>query len=136
MFDLRKEFSLNDTGYYRIAASETLYTKFTIPSKGFVVFSAAHSNFYANQTWSIRLWASERPSGISLTGSPLATQRFVSPLKTPQRFGFYDVTNGIYKDNTLLWAHPLAPDMPYYINIENVENKANAFYLKLDFGEF
>ncbi len=136
MFDLRKEFTPNTTGYYEIAASLTLYTQFKVPPKGTVIFSAAHTNFYSNQNWSIRLWASERPSGISLTGSPLSVQRFVSPLKTPQKFGFYDLTNGVYTDNTLLWCYGLAPDVTYYINIENVENKKNAFYLKIDFGEF
>jgi hypothetical protein len=136
MFDKRKQLIPSVTDYYEIEASETLWHPFQIPNKGFVIFTAAHTKFYNNQNWTIRLWASEKVSGISLTGSPLATQRFVSPLKTPQKFGFYDVTNGIYPNNTLLFSYPIAPETPYYINIENVENKKNGFYLKIDFGEF
>jgi len=136
MFDNRKPFEFNETGYYQIEASESLYHKFSISPGQAIIFSAAHTGFYSNQNWSIRLWASEYPSGISITGSPLASQRVVSPLKTPQRFGFYDVTRGIYEDNTLLWCKPIAPDYLYYINVENVENKRNAFYLKIDFVEF
>jgi hypothetical protein len=136
MFDKRSQLVLTTTGYYEIEASETLWHPFQISSKGYVIFSAAHTKFYNNQNWTIRVWASDKISGISITGSPLASQRFISPLKIPQKFGFYDVTNGIYKDNTLMWAYGLAPDTTYYINIENVENRKNGFYLKIDFGEF
>jgi hypothetical protein len=136
MFDNRKKLESNLSGYYEIPASTTLWREFEIPENSALIFSAAHTNFYANQNWSIRLWASTSPSGISVTGSPLASQRYVSPLKTPQRFGYYDLTHGIYTDNTLLWAYPLAPLTPYYINIQNVENRVNAFYLKIDIVEF
>lgn len=136
MFDKKRQLTLSATGYYEIEASETLWHPFQISPKGFVTFTSAHTKFYNNQNWTIRLWVSEKPSGISLTGTPLSIQRFVSPLKLPQKFGFYDVTNGVLKDNTLLFAYGLAPDTTYYINIDNVENRKNGFYLKIDFGEF
>lgn len=136
MFDNRQQLVTNPSHYYEIEASSTLWTPFEIPEKHAVIFSAAHTNFYSNQNWSIRLWASTNPSGISVTGSPLSIQRYVSPLKSPQKFGFFDLTNGIYKDNTILWSYPLAPVVTYYMNIQNVENRKNAFYLKIDFVEF
>jgi hypothetical protein len=136
MFDLKEQLILNSSGYYEIPASLTLWHPFQVPERCALVFSTAHTNFYSNQNWSIRVWASERQSGISLTGSPLSSQRYVSPLKMPQKFGFYDVTYKVYADNTLLWSYGLAPLNTYYLNIQNVENRKNAFYLKIDTVEF
>ena len=81
----------------------------------------------------MRLWISNQPLGVSVTREPYPQRTFVNPLKTPVRFGIYDVSVGsapVVPD--MIWIQPASPELTYYVNIKNLENKPNAFFLKVD----
>ncbi len=79
------------------------------------------------------MWISTVPQGVSVTREPVQQRAFVSPLKTPVRFGIYDYPNVIAPDLTdVIWLQPASHELTYYVNIRNLENRSNAFYLKVD----
>lgn len=120
----------NDTGYYTIDASTKMVLPFECTIGHKLVFTAAHSNFFKNQNWSIRFWISKEKDGVSLTQEPRANLAYVNPLKLPVHFGVYDVTWHTQPSlNDNLWLLPVAPAINYYLNIQNLENRPNGFYL-------
>jgi len=124
--------TLSNTGYYQIDQSATLVTPWTANPHQWVRITASHTGFTANQSWSIRLWSSETPMGESISGNPLPNQRWVSPTKMARAFGYYPVTGSAPALGELLWLCPVAPDQQCWLNIRNMENKKNSFYLKID----
>lgn len=119
-----------ETGYYQLARSSLMYMPFQVPLGEQILFTCAHSNFFKNQNWSVRLWISETIRGNSITQLPQATLAYVTPLKLPVLFGAYDVTfRSMPKNPTARWTAPVAPNHTYYLNIQNMENKDNGFYL-------
>lgn len=125
--------ALNDTGYYTIDHSEILWTQINLEPTSALVISSAHTNFYKNQNWSIRIWISLVPNGESVTREPIQSRSYVSPLKTPVRFGLYDYAYPHVPDiPDLDWLQPASPQLTYYVNVQNRETKPNAFYLKFD----
>lgn len=119
--------------YYQIAGSQTLWHKLQFEPGTVTQISTAHTNFMKNQNWSLRLWISNQPLGVSVTREPFPQRTFVNPLKVPVRFGIYDLAYGAAPDvSDMIWLHPATPELTYYVNIRNLENKPNAFYLKVD----
>lgn len=124
---------LDPNHYYQIEGSQILIHAFQIPVKGRVVFSAAHTNFFKNQNWSIRMWISEVPRGESFTYEPNPVLSYVAPLKNPVKFGLFDIELGkVDADTDVIWLKPGASSVTYYLNIQNMEVRPNAFYLKID----
>ena len=122
-----------EDGYYTIDGSQTLWMKLTLERQTALVISAAHTTFYKNQTWSIRMWISNVPLGVSVTREPVVSRSFVNPLKNPIRFGLYDHTyHNTPQVPDVIWLQPGSVDVIYYVNIRNMENKSNAFFLKVD----
>jgi hypothetical protein len=120
----------NTTGYYSIDASMKYVLPFECVLGEKLVFTAAHSNFFKNQNWSMRFWISKIKDGVSITQEPQANLAYVNPLKLPVNFGVYDVT--WYTQPTRdqeVWLAPVAPAITYYLNIQNLENRPNGFYL-------
>ena len=124
--------ALSNTGYYQIDQSATLVTPWTASPHQWVRITASHTGFTANQSWSIRLWSSQTPLGESITGNPLTNERWVTPTKMARNFGYYSVGATPPTGVELIWAAPVAPDQQYWLNIRNMENKKNSFYLKID----
>lgn len=124
------QLTFNKTGYYQINQSAIVYMPFQVPLGDQVLFTCAHSNFSKNQSWSIRLWISDVIRGDSITQLPQANRSYVNPLKLPVLFGAYDLTfNTIPTNPSAMWIAPVAPNHTYYLNIQNMENKLNGFYL-------
>lgn len=121
------------TGYYIIPQSTCFYTPIQIPANSWVKITLAHTNFDRNQTLTIRGWASATPQGISLTSIPDAFEGWIAPAKVGLSVGFYDVLSPGKIDNTLLWSRGLKPNVTYYWNIRNMENRQNGFYMKIDY---
>lgn len=120
----------NSTGYYTIEQSSKLYLAFECEVGEKLIFSAAHSNFFKNQNWSIRFWISVRPDGPAINQLPLSSKAYVNPLKLPVNFGVYDLTFFIQpKIQDVIWLAPVAPNQTYYLNVQNLENRNNGFYL-------
>jgi hypothetical protein len=120
-------------GYYRIAGSQTLWMKLKFEPHTVTQISAAHTSFFQNQNWSIRMWISNTPLGVSVTREPNTQRAFVNPLKTPVRFGIYDISYGAQPHvPDMIWIQPASPELTYYVNIRNLENKPNAFFLQVD----
>ncbi len=128
-----KPLVLNDTGYYTIDTSEILYTQIVLEPTSALIIHTAHTNFYKNQNWSIRVWVSNVPNGVSVTREPVQSRSYVSPLKTPIRFGLYDYAYPHVPELAdVIWFQPASPELTYYVNIQNRETRPNAFYLKVD----
>ena len=128
-----QQFELNTTGYYKITAGGALVYPISLDAGTWLKASVAHTNFNKNQTWTMRFWISETPIGESISGSPYSTNRWVSPLRNAQYFAVYDITSPIVPiDPTLAWLVGLPPLARYWINVKNMENRENGFYLKLD----
>ena len=120
----------NSTGYYAIEQSGKLYLPFECLVGEKVIFTAAHSNFFKNQNWSIRFWVSEKPDGTAINQLPEPVKAYVNPLKLPINFGVFDLTFFLrpQMDNTV-WLAPVAPNYKYYLNVQNLENRNNGFYM-------
>ena len=122
----------NTTGYYQIEQGASQVLSWSVGAGQWIRFTSSHSAFGRNQTWSIRLWSSIVPEGISITGLPDSNLRWFSPLKAARTFGYYDVNCPAPNGTDMIWMAPVAPDTIYYLNIRNMENKANGFYLGVD----
>lgn len=119
--------------YYQIEGSQTLWHPLPLEPGTVTQISAAHTSFFKNQNWSLRLWISNQPLGVSVTREPTPSRAHVQPLKTPVRFGLYDLAYGaapVVPD--MIWIHPATPELTYYVNIRNLENRPNSFYLSVD----
>lgn len=119
--------------YYQILGGQTVWLKLPLTEYSATVLRAAHTSFYKNQNWSIRIWISHVPLGASITQEPYPSNAFVNPLKTPVSFGIFDLNYPVKPQvPDLIWLHPASPENTHYVNIRNLENKPNAFYLKID----
>ena len=122
-----------EDGYYTIEGSQTLWMKMKLERQTALVISAAHTTFFKNQTWSIRMWISTVPLGVSVTREPVVSRSYVNPLKNPVRFGLYDYTyHNTPQVPDAIWLQPASVELTYYVNIRNMENRSNAFFLKVD----
>jgi hypothetical protein len=120
-------------GYYQIEGSQTLWYKLKFEPGTVIQISAAHTSFFQNQNYSLRFWISNVPLGVSVTSEPYPAQSSVQPLKTPVRFGLYDLAYGAApKVPEMIWIQPGTPELTYYVNIRNLENKQNSFYMSVD----
>lgn len=132
-----QQLELNNTGYYQIESSTVLVYPVVLSESVWLKLSTAHTNFTKNQTWSIRVWISTTPDGQSISGAGSAT-RWISPSKNAQTVGLYDIMNPptqpfVNKNQPQLsMTLGIATNTVYWINIKNMENKQNAFYLTLD----
>lgn len=120
---------INPTGYYNIDQSSQLYWPFEIARGSAWQFSVSHTSFYNNQTFSVRFWVSKTPGGISVSGWPTGTWRFVSATKAATRFVIYDSLQAGWQFPDVLFSWGVVRDQTYYLNVQNVENKHNSFYL-------
>ena len=118
---------------HKLLGGQTQWAKLKLEPQTALVVTAAHISFYRNQNWSIRMWFSLTPRGQSVTREPVISRAFVSPLKTPVRFGLYDHVLGMMPDVPLVsWLQPASGNITYYLNIQNMENKPNEFFLRVD----
>jgi hypothetical protein len=132
-----QQLELNNTGYYQIESSTVLVYPIVLTEFTWLKLSTAHTSFTKNQTWSIRVWISTTPDGQSISGLGSAT-RWISPSKTAQTVGLYDIMNPpaqpLVNQNEpqLSLSLGIATNVTYWVNVKNMENKHNAFYFKLD----
>lgn len=125
--------AIQPEGYYQIEGSQTLWLKLPFEPGTVTQISTAHTGFFKNQNWSLRLWISNTPLGVSVTREPFPQRSFVNPLKQAIRFGLYDIAYGAAPETPgMIWCHPGTPELDYYVNIRNLENKPNSFFLKVD----
>jgi hypothetical protein len=119
--------------YYQIEGSQTLWYKLPFEPQTVMQISAAHTSFFKNQNWSLRFWISNQPLGVSVTREPHPQNTFVNPLKNPVRFGIYDIALGSAPViPEMVWCHVASTELDYYVNIRNLENKQNSFYMSVD----
>ena len=123
---------LNDTGYYTIYRSDTNVYQFSVNPGTWLKGSIAHTSFKKNQMWSIRFWISQSQIGPSISGLPDASSRYLSPLKIGQYFAVYDANYPKPFSPDLSWIAPVGANVNYWMNIRNMENKDNSFYLKYE----
>jgi len=123
---------LNNTGYYDIYRSSQLIHPFKLEYGTGIIFRVAHTNYGKNQSWTIRFWVSQTPGGISVSGWPVGQYRFVNPLQTGVSFGFYDSTFANPNPPGVDWMWPLGWQNQYYLNVQNLENRDNGFYLRME----
>ena len=123
--------TLNDTGYYTIAQSGFQVLPLTLQAGQTLRFTVSHSYFTRNQSWSMRFWLSVTPQGDSLSDVLNPNWAWVSPLSKGQSFVLQDVTLPTTPDDSVVWSVS-APTGAYTLNIQNMENKLNGFYLKIE----
>jgi hypothetical protein len=127
---MTQQITENSTGYYTLEQSGLLYLPFECPTGEQVIFTAAHSNFFKNQNWSVRFWISVKPDGEAINQEPQAIKAFVNPLKLPVHFGVFDLTFFTRpKNSQVAWLAPATPGVTYYLNVKIFENRPNGFYL-------
>lgn len=126
-----QQLEINSTGHYQILGGATVCMSFDISPGDYALITAAHTNFYKNQTWSMRFWVSEKPNGIAVGSVPVNIRSWISPLKMAQTIVYYDFQHapptGI--DPPPVWTTPVVPYRTYYVNAKNMETRPNAFYL-------
>ena len=121
----------NDTGYYQIVQSGFQVLPLTLHVGETLKFTVSHSYFTRNQSWSMRFWLSETPQGDSLSDALNPNWAWVAPLSKGQSFVLLDAALAYPQDASLLWSVSATPG-PYSLNIHNMENKLNGFYLKVE----
>lgn len=123
------ELQLNTSGYYQIAQSAQMCWPFEITRGTAYKFTHAHTQWAQNQSFSIRFWVSKTPGGISVHGWPQGSWRTVTAQRSAQSFVIYDglQSNWQFTDVTFAWS--VVRDNTYYLNVQNLENKSNAYYL-------
>jgi len=126
----------NTTGYYQIGIGIQYYLPVMVGYRSALIVTAAHSNFFKNQNWSMRFWFSRVPNDISISGVSQPQLAYVDPLKEPVRFGLYDFDQEKPQLDRVQWVWPVVTDTRYYLNIQNRETKANGFYLTIDTVSF
>jgi len=129
--------TLNSTGYYEIEQGVTLTFPWSIGPLQWIRFISSHTGFSKNQSFSIRIWCSVLPDGSSITGLPDSNERWIAPSRFAQNFAFYDINSSTLptppaKDPKPIWMKPVPPDEKFYINIKNMENKLNFFFLTIE----
>ena len=129
------QLTINPTSYYEIEQGASLFLPWRIQANQWIMFTSAHTGFGKNQSLTIRLWCSKAPEGDSITGIPDSNQRWVSPMKFAQNFGFYDIMSLTLptlnpKEPPPAWMKPVPTDFPFYLNIRNMENRRNSFFLE------
>ena len=127
-----QELELNSTGYYQIATGVQYWVPVSVSYRSAAIVTAAHTNFFKNQNWSMRFWFSREPNGITISGRPRPQWAYVDPLKLPVKFGIYDFENVPQAMDDTVWLWPVVRDTVYYLNVQNRETRANGFFLKLD----
>lgn len=123
---------LSETGYYQIEQSSTLIYPWTIGQNQWIKFTVSHTGFAKNQTLSMRFWCSRDPLGPSISSIPNANTAWYSPGKMNKSFAFWDVTSSPPQESQLVWLSSVAPNQQYWLDIQNMENRPNSFYLKID----
>ena len=127
-----QELELNSTGYYQIATGVQYWVPVSVSYRSAAIVTAAHTNFFKNQNWSMRFWFSREPNGITISGRPRPQWAYVDPLKLPVKFGIYDFESVPPAMDDTVWLWPVVRDTVYYLNVQNRETRANGFFLKLD----
>ena len=131
-----QQLELNTTGYYQIATGIQYYVPVSVSYREALIATAAHSNFFKNQNWSMRFWFSKNINGSSISYKPRPQLGYVDPLKIPVKFGLCTIEQaGIDLTGVLegvQWLWPVLPDTLYYLNIQNKETRPNGFFLQLD----
>lgn len=126
----------NESGYYQIPIGIQYYLPVSVGYRSATIVTAAHSNFFKNQNWSMRFWFSKQPNGPSISARPLGQLAFVDPLKIPVKFGLYDFEQPKPILEGVQWVWPVVRDTTYYLNIQNRETRANGFFFQLDTVNF
>ena len=126
------QITLNDTGYYTIYRSSQLVLPFRLEYATGKIFRVAHTNFGKNQSFTVKFWVSETPGGISVSGWPVGQYRFVIPCQKGISFVYYDSSFPVPDIRDAIFTWPLAWQNQYYLNVQNLENRDNGFYLRIE----
>lgn len=62
-------------------------------------------------------------------GWPQGTWRSITAGRSGASFVIYDSLQSGWQFNDVVFAWPAVRDITYYLNIQNLENKLNSFYL-------
>jgi hypothetical protein len=103
-----------------------------------IIVAGQHTAYANTQNWSISMWASEEPNGISIT---TAFPNVSEPRLSAAGFvwNLFDNTNPSLANvpksyvRRIDYSQPIAKNKIYYWNVQNLENKNNAYYLRFIF---
>jgi hypothetical protein len=98
-----------------------------------VQIAAVHNGFIGNQPWTIRAWLSADPNGSNILPVALGARRAVNLSGIGNKWCFY-----AYRLDTALLQEAdinfnIDPNHIYYFNLQNLENKDNAYYLRFTY---
>jgi hypothetical protein len=124
--------TLNNSGYYQIERGSQQHWKFELAQGQQCVFTVAHSNFFKNQNWSVKFWISYQLGDISVSGVINSNQRSVQPLKLPVKFSVFDNQSVPPSHQDHVFSAPVAAGIPLWLNVQNLENAPNGYFLKVD----
>jgi hypothetical protein len=117
--------------YYEILASRVNCFGFTLENEHSIKIVGQHVTFYENQQNTIRVWPSIEPNGGNLNSIPYSNMQSIKIGGQGFIWNFYDISHPEYQlAGDVNLNVPISPNTPYYMNVQNLENKTNHFYLK------
>lgn len=116
----------NSSGLYQVdKGSIVVFELDTTQATNFLV-TAAHTTMHNNQSGTIVAWASYEPAGMSIR-----TNR-VHLTPSGYKWLLYTKDTELNNNQIAFTKTLISKDVPCYMCIQNLENKVNYFYLKIN----
>ena len=118
---------------YAIPRSQTQCWVVKLQNWQQVKIAAIHNGFIGNQPWTIRAWLSRDPNGENILPVVYGARRTVSLSAMGDTWCFY--ANGTDAAALLpaTVSFGIDPTHTYYFNLQNLENKDNAYYCRFTY---
>lgn len=113
-----------------VPRSQTVCFGFSLATYDSIKVIANHVSFYDNQQNTVRMWPSNEPNGRSITIAPFSGRESVRLNGDGYVWNFYAIGKQQYQQADANLNQWIADDTTYFMNVQNLENKDNHFYLK------
>jgi len=122
--------------HYKIYRGHTLCFPFTLDTYDQVLAAAQHTLYYNAQQGTIQMWASVEPNGLSISGTN-SSQSYARLWAAGYTWNFYDLAQpqlgNISYTPPIDLAQGISRGVVYFLNVQNLENRDNNFYLKFTY---